>query len=439
MLDIKFIRENKAYIQAGAKKKHVDFDVEELLKVDDERRAVLEIVERMRAEQNNYTEKIAKSSDELDRNKFIAEMKVLKEKIQKAEEDLKQIMRNWKLLMVRTPNIPDISVPEGKDDADNVEHSVWGEKPQFDFEPKDHIELMQNLDMLDLKRGVKVSGFRGYFLKNEAVQLCLAIWQFTLEKMIAKGWTPIMTQSLVKKEPFIGTGYLPQSEEDLYKVDEEMYLSGTSEVPMMGLYMDEVIDKKDFPLKYVAFSPCFRKEAGSHGKDTKGLVRVHEFFKVEQVVLCEADHSKSVELHEEIRQNAEDIMQALNIPYHIVVNCGGDLGLGQVKKYDLEAWVPNQNKYRETHSASYFHDFQTRRLNIKYRDDDPNSEGGQGGKLKFAHSLNSTAIPTPRVLVPLIENNQQADGSIKIPEVLQKYIGKDIITKKSCENSDHKN
>ncbi len=419
MLDIKFIRENKELVQDGAKKKHIDFDVEELIKVDDDRKSTLVTVERMRSEQNSYTDRIAKSQNKLDREKFIGEMKILKTELQKSEEELKKIMQKWRLLMVQVPNVPDMSVPEGKDDADNIEHSVCGEKTQFDFEPKDHIELMQNLDMLDLKRGVKVSGFRGYFLKNEAVQLSMAIWQFAFEKMIAKGWTPLLSQSLVRKEPFIGTGYLPQSDEDLYKVDDDLYLAGTAEVPTMGYYMDEVLDKKDLPIKCVSFSPCFRKEAGSHGKDTKGLVRVHEFFKIEQIVLCEADHNMSVEFHEEIRQNAEELMQDLSIPYRVVINCGGDLGLGQVKKYDIEAWVPSENKYRETHSASYFHDFQTRRLNIKYRADD--------GKLRFVHSLNNTVIATPRILVPLIENNQQADGSVKIPEVLQKYIGKDII------------
>ena len=431
MLDIKFIRENKDLIQAGANKKHINFDVEKLLKTDDERKAVLATAERMRAEQNIYTERIAKSQNQNDKDKLIGEMQVLKSDLQKVDEKLKKVMKKWRLLMVQTPNVPDMSVPEGKDDADNIEQSVWGEKPKFDFEPKDHIELMQNLDMVDLKRGVKVSGFRGYFLKNEAVRLNFAIWQFAFEKMIAKGFTPLMAQSLVRKEPFIGTGYLPQSEEDLYKVADETYLAGTAEVPTMAYHMDEVLDKKDLPIKYISFSPCFRKEAGSYGKDTKGLFRVHEFFKLEQVVLCEADHNQSVELHEEIHQNSEELMRELEIPYRVVVNCAGDLGLGQVKKYDIEAWVPSQAKYQETHSASYFHDFQTRRLNIKYKDD--------AGKLRFVHSLNNTVVATPRILVSLIENNQQEDGSIKIPEVLQKYMGQDIIENKNiCPDTDPK-
>lgn len=228
----------------------------------------------------------------------------------------------------------------------------------------------------------------------------------------------MIVPSLVRKEVFMGTGYLPQGEEDLYKTQDGEYLSGTAEVATMGYYMDEVLDKKDLPIKMLSFSDSFRREAGSHGKDTKGILRVHEFYKIEQVVLCEASHEESVKYHEEVQSNTEEIMQALGIPYHVVINCGGDLGLGQVKKYDIEAWLPSENTYRETGSASYFHDFQTRRLNIRYRDSD--------GKLKFVHSLNNTAL-SGRPLIMIIENYQNEDGSITVPEVLRPYIGKDII------------
>jgi len=231
-----------------------------------------------------------------------------------------------------------------------------------------------------------------------------------------------MTPSLVNKDMFKGTGYLPQGEEDLYRTQDDEYLAGTAEVPTMGYLSNEVIPQEALPLKFLSFSPSFRREAGSHGKDTKGLMRVHEFFKLEQVVLCEASHQKSVELHEELTANAEEIMQKLQLPHRVVVNCGADLGLGQVKKYDIEAWVPSEKKYRETHSASYFHDFQTRRLNIRYKD--------ASGKMLFAHSLNNTAIASPRILIPIIENNQREDGSIVVPEVLRPYVGKDVIKKK---------
>ena len=231
----------------------------------------------------------------------------------------------------------------------------------------------------------------------------------------------MIVPSLVKRENFIGSGYLPQSEDDLYKTQDGDYLAGTAEVATMGYHADEILDQKKLPVKLLSFSPCFRREAGSHGKDVKGLIRVHEFYKLEQVVLCEASHEESVKQHEALNRNTEEFIELLGIPYHTVVNCGGDLGLGQVKKYDIELWVPLENKYREISSASYFHDFQTRRLNIRYR----NAEG----KMQYVHSLNSTAIPTPRILVSLIENYQQADGSIKIPPILQKYFGKDVIRK----------
>jgi len=418
MLDIKFIRENKEVIRLGAKKKHINFDVDRLIKIDDERRELLQSVEKKRAEQNDMNLRVVKASQE-EREQCIAEMKILKELLQKEEEQLKDVMKKWQTLMLQVPNIPDISVPDGKEDSDNQEITVWGEKPQFDFTPKSHIELMEAHGMVDFKRGTKVSGFRGYLLTGDGARLAFALWQFALQHVTQKGYNPMLVPSLVNKEPFIGTGYLPQSEDDLYKTQDDQYLSGTAEVATMGAFMDDMFDVRELPKKAVAFSPCFRREAGSHGKDTKGLMRVHEFHKVEQVILCEADHQVSVALHEELRANAEEMMQALGLPYHVVLNCGGDLGLGQVKKYDIEAWVPSESTYRETHSASYFHDFQTRRLNIRYKDSE--------GVIRFAHSLNNTALATPRILIPLIENNQNADGTITIPEVLRVYMGKEKI------------
>jgi len=237
-----------------------------------------------------------------------------------------------------------------------------------------------------------------------------------------KGFMPMIVPSLVRRETFLGTGYLPQGEEDLYKTQDGEYLAGTAEVATMGYYMDETLEQAKLPVKFLSFSPCFRREAGAHGKDTRGLIRVHEFFKWEQVVLCEANHETSVRLHDEINRNTEEFIEKLNIPYHTVINCGGDLGLGQVKKYDIELWVPGEEKYREISSASYFHDFQTRRLNTRYRD--------QEGKMRFAHSLNSTAIPTPRILVSIIENYQNADGTIRVPDALIPYMGKSVIGNK---------
>ena len=423
MLDIKFIRENKDLISAGAGKKHIDFDVETLLTIDDKRRELISMIEKKRAEQNEVSEKIVRTPDKNAKEQMITEMKMLKDELQKEEEELKTVMHDWQVLMVAVPNIPDMSVPDGATDADNKEIKVWGDKPKFDFKPKDHIELMQNLGLLDLERGTKVAGFRGYFLKGDGARLQFALWHFVQDFFIKKGdFTPMIVPTLLKRELLLGTGYIPQGEEDLYKTQDGEYLSGTAEVAMMGYYMDEILDKKDLPIKMLGFSDAFRREAGAHGKDTKGLIRVHEFYKFEQVVLCEANHEESVKYHEEIERNTEEITEALGLHYHVVANCGGDLGLGQVKKYDIEVWVPSENTYRETGSASYFHDFQTRRLNIRYRDDD--------GKMKFVHSLNNTAL-SGRPLIMIVENYQNADGSIRVPEILQPYMGcQKVISKK---------
>lgn len=420
MLDIKFIRENKDLIKEAARKKHIDFDVEKLLEADDIRRKLLQETERLRAEQNAESERIAKMKDESEKRRIINEMKVLKDRFSQGEKELKKVTVEWQSLMLLTPNIPDPSVPEGEDERDNKEIRKWGEIPRFDFEPKNHTQILKDLDLADFERGSKVAGFRGYFLKKEAVLLSFAIWQTAFDVMVKAGFAPLLAPSLVREESFTGTGWLPQGKEEIYQTQDDLYLSGTAEVPVMGYHSGEIFSEDELPKKYVAFSPCFRREAGSYGKDTKGLYRLHEFMKMEQVVLCKASHQESVKWHEEITQNSEKLMRTLGIPYRVVVNCGGDLGLGQVKKYDIEGWVPSESRYRETHSSSYFHDFQTRRLNIRYRDSE--------GKIYFAHSLNNTVIATPRILISILENNQQKDGSILIPEVLQKYVGKNVIS-----------
>jgi seryl-tRNA synthetase len=421
MLDIKFIRENPDLIKEAVRKKHLTFNVDELLAAETKRVELLNAVEAMRAEQNTFTDKIARATDQTERASMIDQMKAFKETMGAKEEELKSAMETWRLLMLQVPNVPDISVPEGESDAENAEVKCWGEPTRFDFAPKSHIDLMLMHDMADFERGTKVAGFRGYFLKGDGVMLANAVWQLALKHWNDKGFTPMIVPSLVRRETFLGTGYLPQGEDDLYRTQDGEYLAGTAEVATMGYYMDETLEQAKLPIKFLSFSPCFRREAGAHGKDTRGLIRVHEFFKWEQVVLCEANHETSVRLHDEINRNTEEFIEKLNIPYHTVVNCGGDLGLGQVKKYDIELWVPGEEKYREISSASYFHDFQTRRLNTRYRD--------QEGKMRFAHSLNSTAIPTPRILVSIIENYQNADGTIRVPDALIPYMGKSIIGK----------
>lgn len=420
MLDIKFIRENADLIKEAGRKKRIDFDVKKLIEIDDKRLELLKEVEEMRAKQNAESDKVVKIQDDGEKEKIITEMKKLKENLSGKEKELKKTEEKWNELMLQVPNVPDPSVPEGENDADNQEIRKWGEIPQFDFEPRGHIELMEKLGLVDLERGSKVAGFRGYFLKGDGALLAFAVMQFTLEKITKNGFEPFIAPSLVKEESFLGTGWLPQGKDEVYKTQDDLYLAGTAEVPMMGLHKDEIFKEEDLPKTYVAFSPCFRREAGSYGKDTKGIYRLHEFMKVEQIVLCEAEHQESIKWHEEITRNSENIMQALKIPYHVVVNCGADLGLGQVKKYDIEGWVPSEKRYRETHSSSYFHDFQTRRLNIRYKDKE--------GKIRFVHSLNNTAIATPRILISILENYQQKDGTVIVPEVLRKYLNKDAIS-----------
>jgi seryl-tRNA synthetase len=418
MLDIHFIRENADLVKAGAEKKHIKVDIDRLLKVDEERVSLRQQIDEKKAEQNRMNNTIALSRGE-DRTTYIEKMRMVKDSIAEVEEQYTKVMVEWQKLMLEVPNIPDMTVPEGDDDSDNQEIKKWGDLPEFSFPLKDHVELMTRAGMADFERGSKVAGFRGYFLKGDGVLLANAVWQLALKHFTEKGLEPLMVPSLVRRETFMGTGYLPQGEEDLYKTQDGEYLAGTAEVATMGYYMDETIDMGNLPVKFLSFSPCFRREAGAHGKDVRGLIRVHEFFKWEQVVLCEASHEKSVEMHEWLNRNTEEFIELLNIPYHTVVNCGGDLGLGQVKKYDIELWVPGENTYREISSASYFHDFQTRRLNTRYRDAD--------GKLQFPHSLNSTAIPTPRILVSIVENYQQEDGTILVPEALVPYVGKKIL------------
>ncbi|MFA5368917.1 MAG: serine--tRNA ligase [Candidatus Paceibacterota bacterium] len=426
MIDIKFIRENPDKIKEAVRKKMVDFDVDYFLQIDQKRKKLIQDIEELNKIKNQASKEIQNAKDAEQRKTIIAQMQELDRNSDDEEGEYKKIDEEFQKLMLLIPNIPDESVPEGKSDADNIETKKWGKIRKFDFTVKDHVQLAKDLDLVDFERGTKVSGFRGYFLKNEGFLLCMAIWNYALEVLMKKGFVPMGAPSLVNEKAMTGTGYLPQAKDEVYATTDGMYLAGTSEVSVMSYHSNEILSEKDLPIKFAGFSPCFRTEIGSYGKDTQGIFRVHEFMKIEQVVLCKNDKQESIKLHEEITKNAEQILQGLELPYHVVTNCTGDLGLGQVKKYDIECWVPSQNKYRETHSSSYFFDFQTRRLNIKYRTKE--------NELKFAYSLNNTGIATPRVLMALLENNQQADGSIKIPKALHKYLGFKVIKPKRKAN-----
>jgi len=423
MLDIKFIRENPDKVKEACRKKKFKVDIDVLLKLDERKRQLLQSIETKSAMKNQANKRIQEAKTKEDREAVIAQMRELDKNSDNEEDEYKKIVEEFDALMLLVPNIPDESVSDGDSDADNVEVKKWGKIPEFNFPIKDHVQLAKDLDLVDFERGTKVVGFRGYFLKREAFLICMAIWQYATDLLVKKGFIPMGAPSLVNEAAMTGTGYLPQSKDEVYNTHDGNYLAGTSEVAVMSYHSNEILKEEELPIKYMGFSPCFRTEIGSYGKDTQGVMRVHEFMKIEQVVLCKNDKEESVRLHEEITKNAEEILQGLNIPYHVVRNCAADLGLGQVKKYDIECWVPTQGKYRETHSSSYFFDFQTRRLNIRYKTKD--------GETKFTHSLNNTGIATPRILIPLLENNQQKDGSIKIPKVLHKYLGfKEIKRKK---------
>ena len=415
MLDIKFIRENTNIIKEAIRKKRLDFNLEKFLSLDKERKSLLQDIEQKRARQNLISQKIPSIFDSAEKSASLEILKNLKDDIHMFEEQFKSKDYLWKKALLEIPNVPDPSVPEGESDADNVEIRKWGKVRKFiHFPPKDHITLMKGLDMLDTERGAKVSGFRGYFLKNDAVKIFFALSRLVFDFLNNKGFETFMAPALAKPENFTGTGWLPQGEEEVYKIQDGLYLAGTAEVPMMGFNQGEIFEEDELPKKYAAISWCFRREAGSYGKDTNGLFRVHEFIKIEQIILCKASHEESVYLHEEITKNSEEIMQQLGIPYRVVLNCGADLGLGQVKKYDIEAWVPSERKYRETHSSSYFHDFQSRRLNIRYKDKE--------GKIRFVHSLNNTAAAMPRLIIPLLENHQQDDGTVYLPSAIRKHL-----------------
>jgi len=410
MLDIKFIRENLEVCKTAAKNKNRDVEWDGLLALDDKRRELIGISEKLRAERNTL------KKEDQERGKSI------KLELKAIEDELRSVEEKFGILMLTVPNIPDKSVPVGKDASGNVEVKKWGKVPKFDFDAKDHIELAKSLDLIDFERGAKVGGSRAYFLKNEGAQLEFALLFYTFNKLIKKGYTPMIAPSLVRDFTLFGNGQFPWGREEVYHLEkDDMYLAGTAEVPMTAYFANEVLEEKDLPKKFVAFSPCFRREAGSYGKDTRGVYRLHQFNKVEQVIISTNDMNNSFTLHEELLANAEEILQDLVLPYRVLLMCTGDMGEPQVKKYDIETYMPGRRSYGETMSNSVMGDFQARRLKIRYKTKD--------GKMLFAHTLNNTAIASPRILIAILENYQREDGSVAVPAVLQSYLGKKVIGK----------
>lgn len=417
MLDMTFIRNNPEQIKEACRLKNNTLDVDHLLDVDRQVLALQRQVEETRAEQKQVSKQVqAAGKDKERREQLIARGKTLAEQIKSWEPELSKLLEERQQLLYLVPNIPDPSTPVGKDENDNVPIKYWGEKPQFDFEPLDHYALMQKLDIVDIERGVKVAGARSYVLKGDAARLELALMHFAIDRLAQKGFTPLIVPAMAREYCFIGNGQFPKGRDQVYTLEgQDTFLVGTSEVAITGMYKDEIFQLEDLPMTLVGFCPCFRQEAGTYGKDTRGVFRIHQFNKVEQYVICPAEHELSVQWHEQLLRNSEELVQALELPYRILNVCTGDMGDGKVGMYDLECWLPSEERYRETHSCSYFHDWQARRVNMRYRDAE--------GKLRFVHTLNNTAIASPRILLPLLEIHQQADGSVRIPAALRPYMG----------------
>ncbi len=411
MLDIAFIRSNPDLIKEGIRKKRMKMDIDELLAVDEELRRLKSEVENLRADRNRLSKEMPKLKGE-EKDRAVADVRAIKDGLGAREGLLREREQQFEDLMLMVPNPPLPEVPEGESDDDNVLVRTFGEPTRFDFTPKDHLELAESLDIVDMPRAVKFAGARMYFLKNEGALLEFALFKFALDHLYSRGFQPMIVPQLVRREAMVGTGFFPLGEEDTFYVEKDgLYLIGTSEVPLVSYHLDEILNEKDLPKHYCGYSTCFRREAGSYGRDTKGFYRLHQFNKVEQVVICVNDPEVSRQEHQILLGNAESIMQALGLPHRVALACGAEIGQGQVLKHEIETWMPSRGKYSETHSCSTLHEFQSRRLKIRWR--------GKDGKTQYCHTLNNTAVASPRILIPLLENFQNEDGSVTIPEVLR--------------------
>jgi len=412
MIDLKKVRDDIEGYKKICQYKNKKIDVEWILAKDDQRKELQLKVDTMKFQQK-----------ELWAKQDYDGAKALKGEIQWLEEQYEKIVAELNKDLLTMPNTAlHLGVPIGKDESENVVVKTFGEVPIFGFETKDHMSLMKHHDMVDVERGVKLAWARSYFLKGDGMLLEQAVLQYTLKKLVEKWFTPMNVPNIVNPECLVGTWYFPGGEEDAYRMERDnQRLIGTSEIPVTAYHMDEVLDEKELPKKYCGYSACYRREAGTYGKDTAGLYRVHQFMKVEQVVILPEDEKMSNEYHQQILQNAMSILDDFKVPYRLLQLCSGDLAIGKYNSHDLECWMPSRASYWETHSVTSFLDFQARRLNLRYRDAE--------GKIKYCYTMNNTAIATPRVLIAIIENNQQADGTIKVPEVLVPYMGKEFIGK----------
>jgi len=432
MLDIKYIRENAEKIKETAELKHIDVDIDRLLNIASDRGELKTKIDTLRARRNKISSLGKNGKPE---PKQIEEGKKIKEELAILEEKFKVIDSEYMTLMVKVPTVQSDDTPIGKDDSENVEVFKWGEPTKFDFKPKDHMQLGKDLDLIDVERGTKVAGYRGYYLKNEAVSLQMALMLYALNKLISKGFTPIIPPTLVREFALFGSGYFSGKEynpdvDEIYKIEnveklsdgsvkkENKFLVGTAEPSLLAYYANEILDKENLPMKLCGFSQCYRSEIGSYGKDTKGIYRVHEFMKIEQVCLCHANVEESEKYHQEMINISKELHEDLGLPYRQLAICTGDLSAGKYKMFDLEAWIPSRNGYGETGSASNFFDWQSRRLNVRYKD--------ENNEIKYVYMLNNTALASARTIISILENYQQADGSVVIPKVLRPYMPKNI-------------
>lgn len=435
MLDIKFIRENSDLVRKAAADKCIACDVDRLLEVDRRRRELQQELDALRTKVKDSGQRIGllrnpkspaykqavadgKSAEEIkaEADRVQAELTEVKPKIKELEEEEGPILEHFEQLMLTIPQPADTGVPIGKDETENVELRRVGEIREFGFAPRDHVTLGRELGIIDIERGVKLAGTRNYILRGDGALLHQAVLRLAQDMMVQRGYVPMTVPVLVKEDVMYGTGYFPTGRDQAYLCErDDLSLVGTAEVPLTAYHTDEILSEADLPIRTCAMSTCFRREAGAAGKDTYGLYRIHLFDKVEQVLVCRHDLEESKQFHQEILKNAEDVMQAIGLPYRVVDVCTGDLGMGQVQKFDIETWMPSRNSYGETHSASRFYDFQARRLRLRYRD--------AAKKVRFCHTLNNTVIASPRVLIPILELYQNEDGTVTIPAALRPYMG----------------
>ena len=415
MLSLNFIRENRALVEKAIADKNVTLDLGALLALDGEVREARGTIDTLRGERNAISDGF-KNADPADRPALGAKAKEIGARIGEIEAELADKAAALDGLMLRLPGIPWDGAPVGPDENSNVVVRTEGIVPSFDFEPRDHVALLEMNDWADLSRITKVAGSRTYALKGRLAMLEQALMLWAQQKLAGEGFTIMTVPALARPQAFVATGHFPGHEEEAYAIPaDDLYLAGTGEIALTSLHSGEILENAQLPILYAGYSPCFRREAGSAGRDVRGLLRVHQFYKLEQYVICEDDDAVSAEWHAKLLANAEGLLRDLEIPYQVIEASTGDMGLGKYRMNDIESWVPSLNKYRETHSCSTLHDWQARRANLRWRDGER--------KVRFVHTLNNTALASPRILVPLLENHQQADGRVKLPKALQGLMG----------------